>query len=131
MKLLVDSDFLISLFRPDDSNHAKASDIYKNIESKSELVALSLVFQESSTVMSKRFGMNEAIRFYGLVRKLVDKDILLDKDLEKDAWNIFLKQNKKGTSFIDCANLATLEKFKLDGILSFDEFYPKGVKITS
>ena len=55
--------------------------------------------------------------------------ILLDLELENNSSKIFEKQSKKGMSFIDCANLAVLEKYKLDGILSFDEFYPKRFRV--
>ncbi|KKR72213.1 MAG: hypothetical protein UU16_C0044G0011 [Candidatus Woesebacteria bacterium GW2011_GWA2_40_7] len=125
MKYLVDSDFLISLYKPTDSNHKKASEIFKGIGKTARLVASNLVFQESTTVISKQIGMEAAIKFYDLITKLIDEQLILENILEKEAWKIFLKQTKKGTSFIDCANLAVCTKLKLDGILSFDEFYPK------
>lgn len=128
MKYLVDSDFLISFSSSDDSNHLKAVEIYQKIRRNCELVILNLVIQESTTVVSKRFGMNEARSFFELVNKFVDKKIKIDNKLEMEAWKVFLKQNKKGTSFIDCANLALCQKYNLDGILSFDEFYPKAVR---
>lgn len=123
MKYLVDSDFLISFSNPQDSNHLKSHDIYKNLKEGTELIALNLVFQESTTVVSKRFGMVMAKSFYEMVSKFINTKINIDEEIEKNSWKIFLKQTKKGTSFIDCANQATLEKLKLDGILSFDEFY--------
>ena len=47
----------------------------------------------------------------------------------KNGLGRFLKQTKKGCSFIDCANLAVIERYKLDGILTFDEFYPKELRV--
>ncbi|KKP47493.1 MAG: hypothetical protein UR39_C0004G0037 [Candidatus Woesebacteria bacterium GW2011_GWA1_33_30] len=130
MKYLVDSDFLISFASDEDSNHLRSLNIYKNLKKDTELLALNLVFQESTTVISKRFGMNQAKIFYVMVNKFINTRILLDEILEKEIWKIFLNQTKKGTSFIDCANLAVYQKFKLDGILSFDDFYPKEVRIS-
>lgn len=130
MKFLVDSDFLISFSDPDDSNHKKATGIFKNLEKDRELVALNLVFQESTTVVSKKFGMDKARLFYEGINKLINTEIYLDQDSEARAWRVFLKQTKKGTSFVDCANLAVAEKYKLDGILSFDEFYPKELNVS-
>lgn len=123
MKYLVDSDFLISFSNPDDSNHLKSHDIFKKLKENTELVALNLVFQESTTVVSKRFGMSMAKNFYEMICKFINTKINIDEEIEKKAWKLFLNQTKKGTSFIDCANQATFEKLKLDGILSFDEFY--------
>lgn len=131
MKYLVDSDFLISFSSDTDSTHSRSLEIYKNLRQNSEFLALNLVFQESTTVVSKKFGMQKAKMFYEMINKFIATRILLDEGVEKDAWKIFLKQNKKGTSFIDCANLAVCQKYKLEGILSFDEFYPKNVRITS
>ena len=126
MKLLVDSDFLISLFKPLDSNHQKASRIFKEIQNKSSLIALNLVFQESTTVISKQIGMDNARKFYEFLPELVNEQVNLNEDVEKEAWKIFLKQTKKGTSFIDCANLAVHQKFKLDGISFDSNQYCKG-----
>jgi len=129
MKYLVDSDFLISFSSDEDSTHSKSIDIYKHLGKNSELLALNLVFQESTTVISKRFGMQKAKIFYEMINKFINTRLVFEENIEKEAWKIFLKQNKKGTSFIDCANLAVCQKYKLDGILSFDEFYPKNVRM--
>ena len=48
-----------------------------------------------------------------------------EEELDREAWKILKGQTKKGTFFIDCANLAALELYKLDKIASFDTFYPK------
>lgn len=123
MKYLVDSDFLISFSNPEDSNHTKSHELYKKYKDSAELIALNLVFQEATTVVSKRFGMQKAVIFYEMLNKFINTKINFNEDLEKITWGVFLKQTKKGTSFIDCANLAFCKKYKLDGILSFDEFY--------
>lgn len=129
MKYLVDSDFLISFSSDADSTHSKSIEIYKNLTKNSELLATNLVFQESTTVISKRFGMQKAKIFYEMINKFINTRLVFEENIEKEAWKIFLKQNKKGTSFIDCANLAIFQKYKFDGILSFDEFYPREVRI--
>src|SRR3989344_1196775 len=116
MKYLVNSDFLIAFSDINDSNHKKASAVFKKIQKTKNLFALNLVFQESTTVVCKKFGMEIAKIFYERLGKLIDTVILLDPNLEEMSWELFLKQTKKGTSFIDCANLAALGKYKLDGI---------------
>ena len=129
MKLLVDSDFLVALYKPADSNHLKAIEIFKKIEHGSVLVALNLVFQESTTVVSKQMGMVDARKFFNSINKLIKEKLFLNQELEAQSWCLFFKQTKKGSSFVDCANLVAVEKYKLDGILSFDEFYPKEVGV--
>ncbi|OGM12120.1 hypothetical protein A2Z22_03455 [Candidatus Woesebacteria bacterium RBG_16_34_12] len=130
MKLLTDSDFLIANAKKDDPSHKTATSISRKLQKeKTELYCLNLVVQESATVISKRIGMDSARIFYKNIDSIIDKFIILDEELEKLSWEIFLVQRRKGTSFIDCANIAAIKKYKLDGILSFDDFYPKDLRI--
>ncbi|EKD57351.1 MAG: hypothetical protein ACD_57C00336G0002 [uncultured bacterium] len=124
MKLLAGSDYLIALSVTEDSNHKRAIEISNNISGR-EISAMNIVFQESTTVVSKKFGMDNAKAFYRKLNELISNVLFLDSEAERKAWEVFLKQTKKGTSFVDCANLATAEEFGFDKILSFDEFYPK------
>lgn len=129
-KIVLDSNVLVALYKLDDSTHKKAKEITRRLHDQGDIfMILNLVAQETATVISMKVGQKEAKDFYLKRDRVVDQEIVLDDSLEKLAWNIFLKQNKKGTSFIDCANLAVLERYKLDGILSFDKFYPKKILI--
>lgn len=129
-RYLTDSDFLVAVFNSNDASHDKAMEISGRLDSSEvELWGSNLIQQESATVVSHRMGM-DAVRVF--VNKLVadvDRLVDIDKGLEKLAWGIFLKQTKKGCSFVDCANLALIRKYKLDGILAFDEFYPKELRV--
>jgi len=122
---LVDSDFLIALARKEDASHKLAKKIFSERVSFGEIKITSLVLMEATTVMSHKGGMEGARKFYGIVKNLVDEIIFVDQELMEEGWEVFLKQTKKGTSFVDCANLATARKHKVDKILSFDKFYPK------
>lgn len=125
MKILCDSDFLIALFRRSDASHSKAVTIFQKVENE-ELLVTSLVLQEATTVISKCLGMSEARDFYDGVKRLIfRREIRLEKKVEDKTWRLFFKQTKKGTSFIDCANLAVFQELKLDKIASFDKFYPR------
>lgn len=123
-EVVVDSDILVGLYKPHDSNHKKALDLVKKLKDSGFVFSiLNIVLQESVTVISHHMGMEDARKFYAGIFTFVDKIINVDGNLEKRAWEVFLEQTKKGTSFVDCANLAALDYYKLDGILSFDEFY--------
>lgn len=129
-KVIVDSNVLIALVKADDSTHLVAKRLVLNLHDKGYVfIALNLVIQESATVISMKVGQKAAKDFFENRARVIDQEIYLDSDLEKTAWRIFIEQNKKGTSFIDCANLAVIQKYKLDGILSFDEFYPKSLRM--
>lgn len=79
------------------------------------------------TVLSYKVSHEAAKEFLREIRKL-DLPVfpLKDEDIElADNW--FFKQEKKGTSYFDCYNLALLEKYKkfFAGIFSFDSIYSR------
>lgn len=129
-QILVDSDFLVALYKPNDASHQRAKILLQKLKgNRTQFVALSLVMYESVTVISRKMGMDDARRFYVGLKDFTDKVVIFDQELEKAAWEIFLKQTKKGCSFVDCANLVTLEKYKFAGIATFDRFYPEKVRL--
>lgn len=129
-KIVIDSNVLVALYKADDSSHKRARDMIQKLHDDGDVfLALNLVIQETATVISMKIGQEESKNFYQKRNRIIDQEMALDNDLETLSWNIFLRQNKKGISFIDCANLALLEKYKLDGIASFDEFYPKSIRV--
>lgn len=125
MNVLVDSDGLFALFVPTDANHETSKKILSKLKDKNaDLVVLNLVLQETATVLSHKLGQALALKFLRLKDNLDLTVLPLDEQVEKQAWALFNKQTKKGTSFIDCANLVVMSTYALDGIFSFDEFYP-------
>lgn len=130
MKILYDSDALISLKVIGQPNHIKAKRILRSLKKEPiELFCLNLCLQETATVFSKKYDQSVAKDFYYQIEKNPPIIIDLDNKLEKLAWQIFLQQTKKGTSFIDCANLAAIRLYNLDKIFSFDKFYPKELRL--
>lgn len=129
-KALIDANIVVALYRPDDSLHRAAVAVVSKLKHNDwKFVFTNLLFQETATVLSMRVGMSLAKKFLKDYLDLIDEVIFVDEDAEKLSWGIFSSQTKKGTSFVDCSNLAVLEKYKLDGILSFDKFYPKKLLI--
>jgi predicted nucleic acid-binding protein len=130
MKVLADSDFLFGLFVPTDAHFWEAKKLWGNVvKNGTEVIVLNLVVQEVATVLSHKVNQALAISFVEKFSALGTRVMVVDGEIEDFAWKIFLGQKKKGTSFVDCANLAAIEKYKLDGIVTFDEFYPVGLRI--
>lgn len=130
MKYLVDSDFWYGLIVENDAHHRRVKQLFRKVQKGgAELLCLKLVIYETATVLSKRINQEKSLIFLKKFSNLPVTRIDIDEELESLSWEIFKKQTKKGTSFVDCANLAVWEKYKLDGILSFDKFYLKKVRI--
>jgi predicted nucleic acid-binding protein len=129
-RYLVDSDFLIAVFRERDQNHQVAMNkLLKVQEDEVELWMSNLVRQESATVISHRVGMGAVREFMKLLEMDIHKTVYLDEKLEENSWKIFLRLTKKKSSFVDSSNLAVIDEYKLDGILAFDGFYPKSLMV--
>ena len=122
MRLLVDSDFLVALAKTDDSNHIKAV-------SKAEIFEAATIFvtpftvPEATTVISYKMSQGSARTFLEESRRQNWLELPIDETIVKRADQLFLNQTKKGTSWIDCLNVAMIKEFRIDGILSFDKFY--------
>lgn len=124
MKLLVDSDCLVGALKEGDPHQKVATKLLKSHGEKGDILYVqNIVIQETAAVLSHRTGMNAVRLFFQTLPSLDLSIIKLDDELEKRAWEIFLQQTKKGTSFVDCANLAVIDLYHLEGILSFDGFY--------
>ncbi|KKT29569.1 MAG: hypothetical protein UW41_C0016G0029 [Candidatus Collierbacteria bacterium GW2011_GWC2_44_18] len=129
MKRLIDSDFLVGLFRDADAHHEETLSLLENeTDKESDLYVVNLVLFETATVLAHRVNMDAVRLFYDKLPKLNLKIISFDEKLESMSWEMFLKQTKKGCSFVDCANMAVLRRYRLDGILSFDKFYPDKIR---
>lgn len=132
VKVLLDSDALIALHSVSDAHHLKAKKIFKKyLEMETELLVTSLVLQESATVVSYKFGQKQAVDFLESFSKAGIRQIFVGEKMTAKAWDIFKRQEKKGTSFIDCANVAIYQETGAEEIMSFDKFYQrKGLKIS-
>ncbi len=131
MKYLADTDFLFGLFVPDDTLHSKCKQVWLDIiKNKHEVYVLNTVEHEAATVMSYKRDQATAIKFIHNLPQLGLKQLNLDRELENKGWQVFLKQKNKRTSYIDCTNLAAIEKYRLEKVLSFDKFYPKNLRLS-
>jgi len=120
--ILIDADGLVALAKTNDSNHEKALKISQKIKDLN-LYITPFTIPEAATVISYKVGQKEAKTFLESARTKKLIELPITKDLIDKADEIFLAQNKKGTSWIDCLNAAALKIHGLDAIFSFDSFY--------
>ena len=125
--ILFDADALVALTKRDDSNHLKAVRIYQELKSKITNFFLSpFTVAEATTVLSNKYSHERAKEFLKEMRSISLPVLELEKESSlPDDW--FNKQNKKGTSYFDCYNMALLERYKnqINAIFSFDRVYKR------
>jgi len=125
-KVIIDSNVFVAVFLLEDGLHSRATHLVAELKRQDAVFCtINLVLQETATALSMRKGMTSARTFYASVHDFVDQMLPFDEVVEKESWKEFLSQTKKGTSFVDCALLASLRHYHIGKIASFDRFYPK------
>lgn len=128
LEILVDTDILVAIFKSDDSNHLKAIKLCENLQEKgAEFFLFPLILYEAATVISYKISHEKAISFVKEMKEINLSIYELSSEYLQLAERWFFKQTGRGISYIDCYNMALLDKNKnqLDGIFSFDEIYKK------
>lgn len=126
MNALLDSDILFSLYNSLDINHLKARKIFKKILREQTIFwTTNLVLQETVTVISNRLSQKDAVNFLERFWQINIKVFFINEKLTEKAWELFKKQLKNKTSFVDCANVIVYKELALDTLFSFDKFYQK------
>lgn len=131
-QVFIDSDAFIGWLWEYDAHHQAAHTLFESLHKDKVVLATSnLVVSETATVLSYRSGQAKAIEFLDIIGKADIPVIHIDQDLQIEAYSIFKTQTKKGTSVIDCANVAVMRGFNIPTIFSFDKVYPKvfGLKL--
>lgn len=126
--VLVDADALVSLAKTNDSNHEKATKLSIKLQKAGASYYFSpFTIAEAVTVLSYKTSHESAKKFLKEIRELDVPTIELPEKYQDLADYWFSKQNKKGTSYFDCYNLALLDRYKkqFDAIFSFDSVYSR------
>ena len=128
-KILVNTDFLFGLVIQSDVHHKVASEKLQRHE-KDVFYITPFTIPETVTVLSHKVSQEQARNFLIQARESTFTRVPLDESLIAKTDEIFLAQKKKGTSWVDCLNVAAILTHRLDGILSFDRFYQQvGIKV--
>lgn len=121
--ILVDSDFWLALSIRDDANKKQATELVAFFaDNRAVLNSTNLVIGEVGTVLSHRLGQEAARDFLNHIDINV---IHVPESLDSRAIELFVEQDQRGTSYVDCANVAVMEALKLPFICAFDRVYHK------
>ena len=127
-KLLIDSSFIIALFRKNDGLHEKAVN-NKEILNKNDCYITYGILSEVITILGQK---TKDISLVRLVFNYLKDNLNIINEGEIDMYNdnvfaIFEKYNKNNfkVGFIDCSQTVIYNEFNLDYIVSLD----KGFKL--
>jgi len=130
MDIFIDSSALISIIIETDTNYKKANAFINSIDENTNIYATSLVYCECMTVISQRFGLENAKNFSKFYKKLPVNLLDVDEYVIKSAEKILFSQKSKNLSFFDCVYASLVKSNNLDGIFTYDtDFNKLGVKV--
>ena len=127
--LFLDSNVIIAYKNKDDSNHARASDIFIDIRNGKygTLIISEFVFHEVVTILALRHNLRSAVETGEILLNSKEVEIVKASDIFQQTWEIFKNQTKTGTklSFVDASNLACLRFLGFKQIATFDKDFRK------
>ncbi|MBE6488602.1 MAG: type II toxin-antitoxin system VapC family toxin [Methanosphaera stadtmanae] len=127
-KILVDTSFIVSLFRKNDENHRIAKENATLIENNKCYIT-NYVLNEVITVLamrSKDMKLTKMVYYF-----MQDNFIIINEqdttNFNTEVMNIFEKYNKDTfhLSFIDCSLILLFKEYNLDSLVSFDKWFEK------
>ncbi|MBA3724536.1 MAG: PIN domain-containing protein [Candidatus Levybacteria bacterium] len=126
--IFVDTDAFVAFVKEEDNTHERAKRILLQLRYQQvTFITSNYVFLESVTVISQKINHQAAVSY---IDKMLSADNpyelrRIDKEIDEQAIELFKKQTSKNTSFVDCTNMAFMQKMDIDAIFSFDEVYRK------
>jgi predicted nucleic acid-binding protein len=127
--VLIDSDAFIGLLVKEDANHARAEEVFANIqEYRLNPATTNLVVAETATLFSRRSGQDSACLFLDFAKKF--QTIYLDERLHQLTVALFEQQRKKNTSFVDMANVVVARELDIPQLAAFDRVYTDDFDLT-
>ncbi|HOZ02996.1 MAG TPA: PIN domain-containing protein [Candidatus Woesebacteria bacterium] len=119
---LLDTDFIIASRFPQESTHPRAKILGNEIYSTDDFLITELVLMEVATVISHKYSQSQAILAVQTLQKAGRATLRLDADDWKNTWSLFIQQQKRRTSVVDCSNTVLAQKLGAQ-VVSFDQFY--------
>lgn len=135
--LIVDSDAIIALFNPEDSNYSKAQILFESFyEQKTRLVYPATTLVETVDTIQRRL---KKYQVSVQIAQLISSSEFTTGSVEqidgvciKEAVKYFQEETNNRKTLADAVVVAVAKKLKADGIFSFDDWYQKlGYKLAS
>lgn len=130
LQVLIDSDAFVGQFYTEDGHHRESSRLFQKLQDQAIPVATTnLVILETATVLSHRNNQALAKHFLDVIERSQLPVLHVDEQLYQQSLEIFIAQKERGTSGVDCANVAVMYHYHIPHIFSYDHFYRRQPKI--
>lgn len=125
-QVFIDSDFWVGYYLEFDAHHQATLPAMQQFKKQGkQLVSSNLVVGETMTVLSHKDGQSTAREFYRDIQRSGIPLYFVDEALDQTAKKIFIDEDKKGMSYVDCTNVALMRAYGINQIFAFDTIYHK------
>jgi len=123
--IFADTSALFSLIDRTDRYHKKAIELSKKTRKENlEIVISDHILSETITLVRNKIGFPQAsLMGIKLFDSRITTLIIVDENILKMAWDIFLKYTDKDFSFVDCISFAVMKQTGIDTAFTFDHHF--------
>jgi predicted nucleic acid-binding protein len=125
MKIFVDSSAWVALFDVSDKYNSYAiNGLNQMLGSHLEFITSYYVFDETVTLLLKRNGQPQAVRYGKWVLSSENIKLLnVSEAIWQDAWEMFQSYEDKQWAFTDCTSFVLMRQHKLHWAFAFDHHF--------
>jgi len=124
-KQFVDTGAFIAITDKSDQYHSRAAAYFRKLlKFRHLLLTTNFVLDETYTRLKRKLGSKASITFGDEIRKSDQLEtIIVDREIERRAWEIFKKYQDQEFSYTDCTSFAVMEINKLKTAFAFDTHF--------
>jgi predicted nucleic acid-binding protein len=124
-KQFVDTGAFIAITDRSDQYHRRAVTYFQELlESRHAMLTTNFILDETYTRLKRRLGADAAITFGEAIKKSDQVEILtIDEEIERKAWEIFVKFRDQDFSYTDCTSFAVMQMNRAKTAFAFDAHF--------
>lgn len=123
IKVFVDTGAFLALANPADQYHQAAVRCFESLQGSGVLfITTNFILDETYTRIQRKAGIKIAVQFGERIQS--DRQLkiyIVEKTLEKLAWEIFKHDRGHSFSYTDCTSFALMRRRKIREAFAFDK----------
>ncbi|MBV6450407.1 MAG: 23S rRNA-specific endonuclease VapC20 [Anaerolineales bacterium] len=121
--IFVDTSAILSILLPDDLNHARAVQTWRDLLEKDKaLLTNNYVLVESIVIIQKRLGISKVRDFQEKILPLLQIEWVDEKEHAATLQRM-LAANRRQLSLVDCSSFETMQRLDVQKAFTFDSHF--------
>lgn len=122
-KVFIDTSAFIALTNASDQYHLQAVTCLNQLRAtKTQFITTNFILDETYTRLRRKAGLKTALIFGEKIQSSKEiKIYMIDKIIEKVAWEIFRKYEDQPFSYTDCTSFSVMRLKKMGEAFCFDK----------